>query len=67
MCYNHSPYFRAPKTDRDIDNDCDMPELPRDEDHSDLESFEREEQRMEEEAARVSTTQNIFSLIHKYY
>lgn len=42
-----------PKPEREKDNDCDMKELPR-EDDTDLESFERDEQIMEAEAARVS-------------
>lgn len=46
-------FYRVPRLGGDVDNDCDMHELPRDDD-TDLESFEREEQRMEEEAARVS-------------
>lgn len=41
------------RTNEEIDVDCDMPEVqPRDDD-TDLESFEREEKRMEEEAAQV--------------
>lgn len=37
----------------DIDLDCDMPEIRRLDEDTDLESFEREERRMEEEAAKV--------------
>jgi len=41
------------RTNEETDVDCDMPEVqPRDDD-TDLESFEREEKRMEEEAAQV--------------
>lgn len=38
----------------DPDNDCEMPEMIRHDDDTDIESFEREEKRMEEEAAKVS-------------
>lgn len=46
---------RAPKSTEEVDIDCDMPEVQKRDDDTDLESFEREEKRMEEEAARVST------------
>lgn len=45
--------FRSPKVVEEPDNDCDMPEITRHDDDTDIESFEREEQRMEEEAAKV--------------
>lgn len=46
-------YCRVCRTNEETDVDCDMPEVqPRDDD-TDLESFEREEKRMEEEAAKV--------------
>nr|XP_015838781.1 PREDICTED: Ca(2+)/calmodulin-responsive adenylate cyclase isoform X4 [Tribolium castaneum] len=47
-----SPLDRAPKSAEEADVDCDMPEVHKRDDDTDLESFEREEQRMEEEAAR---------------
>ncbi|XP_064211255.1 Ca(2+)/calmodulin-responsive adenylate cyclase isoform X9 [Tribolium castaneum] len=46
------PLVRAPKSAEEADVDCDMPEVHKRDDDTDLESFEREEQRMEEEAAR---------------
>lgn len=45
--------FRSPKVAEETDNDCDMPEVNRQDDDTDIESFEREEKRMEEEAAKV--------------
>lgn len=45
--------LRQAKTEGDADNDCDMPEVQMRDEDTDLESFEKEEQRMEEEAARV--------------
>lgn len=48
-------FLRRPSKNKEADNDCDMPEVQVGDDDTDLESFEREEQRMEEEAARVSS------------
>lgn len=45
---------KRPSKNEEADNDCDMPEVQMRDDDTDLESFEREERRMEEEAARVS-------------
>lgn len=45
---------RVPKSAQEVDIDCDMPEIFKRDDDTDIESFEREEKRMEEEAARVS-------------
>ncbi|KAJ8934999.1 hypothetical protein NQ314_013071 [Rhamnusium bicolor] len=45
---------RGPRSTEEPDVDCDMPEVQRhDDDTDDLESFEREEKRMEEEAAHA--------------
>lgn len=53
--------FRSPKVAEEADNDCDMPEIVRKGDDTDIESFERDEKQMEEEAARVSKQKiNIF-------
>lgn len=37
----------------EVDIDCDMPEVKKQDDDTDLESFERNEREMEEEAAHV--------------
>lgn len=49
------PNFRSPKVTEETDNDCDMPEVTKQDDDTDIESFEREERRMEEEVEKVDT------------
>ncbi|CAG9829765.1 unnamed protein product [Diabrotica balteata] len=52
---------RCPRTaeEEDIDLDCDMPEVNRQDYDTDLESFEREERRMEEEAAKEAEVKRL--------
>lgn len=45
---------RALESTDEVDHDCDIPAIHRLDDDTDLESFEQEERRLEEEAARVS-------------
>lgn len=47
-----SPLDRIPMLDGDVDNDCDMPDEIQEGEDTDIESFERDERRMEAEAAR---------------
>ncbi|XP_057653494.1 Ca(2+)/calmodulin-responsive adenylate cyclase isoform X4 [Diorhabda carinulata] len=57
-----SPLDRCPRTaeeEEDIDLDCDMREIHRQDDDTDLESFEREERLMEEEAAKLSVDREL--------
>ncbi|VEN57729.1 unnamed protein product [Callosobruchus maculatus] len=54
-----SPLDRGPRT-TDEDNDCDMPEVGHHaDDTDDLESFEKDEQRMEEEAAQEAEVKRL--------
>nr|CAH7767810.1 unnamed protein product [Callosobruchus chinensis] len=53
------PLVRGPRT-TDEDNDCDMPEVGHHaDDTDDLESFEKDEQRMEEEAAQEAEVKRL--------
>ncbi|CAH1156233.1 unnamed protein product [Phaedon cochleariae] len=53
-----SPLDRCPRTVEE-DNDCDMAEVPPREDDTDVESFERDEKRMEEEAAQEAEVKRL--------
>ncbi|XP_060529634.1 Ca(2+)/calmodulin-responsive adenylate cyclase-like isoform X1 [Cylas formicarius] len=46
--------YRTPRPREEPDLDCDMPEIQKREEDTDLESFEQDERRMEEEAAKPS-------------
>ncbi|XP_018562676.1 Ca(2+)/calmodulin-responsive adenylate cyclase isoform X3 [Anoplophora glabripennis] len=54
-----SPLDRGPRCTEETDIDCDMPEVPRHDDDTDIESFERDEKRMEEEAAREAEVKRL--------
>ncbi|CAG9862342.1 unnamed protein product [Phyllotreta striolata] len=61
-----SPLDRCPRTaeedeedGEEADLDCDMPEIRRHDDDTDLESFEREERQMEEEAAKEAEVKRL--------
>ncbi|KAK9747495.1 Adenylate cyclase, conserved domain [Popillia japonica] len=57
-----SPLDRLPKADMENeDNDCDMPQVLGNDDDTDLESFERDEKRMEEEAAREEEVKRLLA------
>ncbi|KAI4461324.1 adenylate cyclase type 1 [Holotrichia oblita] len=57
-----SPLDRIPKADMENeDNDCDMPQVLGNDDDTDLESFERDEKRMEEEAAREEEVKRLLA------
>ncbi|CAH1122560.1 unnamed protein product [Ceutorhynchus assimilis] len=54
-----SPLDRAPRNAEEVDVDCDMPEVQARDDDTDLESFEREEKRMEEETAKEAEVKRL--------
>ncbi|KAL1498283.1 hypothetical protein ABEB36_009104 [Hypothenemus hampei] len=54
-----SPLDRVTRNSQETDIDCDMTEIPIREDDTDVESFEREEKRMEEEAAQEAEVKRL--------
>ncbi|XP_018324756.1 Ca(2+)/calmodulin-responsive adenylate cyclase isoform X3 [Agrilus planipennis] len=56
-----SPMDRSPKIEREPENDCDMLEYQynRDDDDTDLESFERDERQIEEEIAKENEMKSL--------